>query len=210
MQDCLFSNLETAASHLGSNAPPSIGWCRHIKYKKHHYCPYTPRSHDQDTSLPGSKSLVVKDSIRIEKISYFTISRTPLSKGVLDYINLDVFSIAIEFLTINDLDSGHSLGAGLFVFKSGDICFLPWLKCTTLYRLMRAYKIQKASLLPPIHHGHVTRTRHYQLVLYVSRIFYSICISYVVKYSASCFLWNFLSYFIEYSLNIFFCMYFRL
>ena len=40
-------------------------------------------------------SLVVKNSIRIEKISY-----------VLYSINLDVFSIAIEFLTTNDLDSG--------------------------------------------------------------------------------------------------------
>ena len=69
-------------------------------------------------------------------------------------------------------------GAGLFVFKSGDSCFPPWLKCTTLYRLMQAYKIQKASLLPPIHHGHVTRTRHYQLVL-------SIGCSYSIEFSGN-------------------------
>ena len=41
------------------------------------------------------------------------------------------------------------------------------------YRPMQAYKLQKASLLPPIHvcHGHVIRTHHYWLVLYTFLVF---------------------------------------
>ena len=45
---------------------------------------------------------------------------------------------------------------GLFVFKSEDSCFPARLKCVSPYRTMKAYKLQKASLLPPIYHGHVT------------------------------------------------------
>ena len=47
----------------------------------------------------GSKSLVVKNSIR----------NSNRGNIVLYSVNLDVFSIAIEFLTTNDLDSGRVL-----------------------------------------------------------------------------------------------------
>ena len=44
---------------------------------------------------------------------------------------------------------------GLFVFKSEDSCFPARLKCVSPYRPTKAYKLQKASLLPPIYRGHV-------------------------------------------------------
>ena len=63
------------------------------------------------TTHSVSKSLVVKNSIRIEKISY--VSRQKLNsnrENIVRYsINLDVFSIAIEFLTTNDLDSAFQM-----------------------------------------------------------------------------------------------------
>ena len=56
---------------------------------------------------------------------------------------------------------------GLFVFKSEDSCFPARLKCVSPYRPTKAYKLQKASLLPPIYRGHVITGNLYWKICHI-------------------------------------------